>query len=50
MVSYGRAIHLDQMNMLSNHVELLTGRKPKNLREIFKDIDNHRIGDRTATE
>jgi len=50
MVSYGKAIRLDQMSKLSNHVELLTGRKPKTLREVFEDIDNFRLGDRTATE
>ncbi|MBN2040179.1 MAG: NAD(P)H-binding protein [Spirochaetes bacterium] len=50
MVSYGKAIRLDQMSMLSDHVELLTGRKPKSLKDVFEDIDNHRVGHRTATE
>jgi NAD(P)H dehydrogenase (quinone) len=50
MISYGRAIRLGQMDKLSNHVELLTGRKPKSLREVFEDRESYRLGDRTATE
>lgn len=50
MVSYGRAIRLDQMSMLTNHVELLTGRAPKTIRQIFRDKENFKLGDRTATE
>ena len=50
MVSYGRAIRLGQMNKLTNHVELLTGRSPRTIREIFMDKENFKLGDRTATE
>lgn len=50
MVSYGRAIRLGQMNKLTNHVELLTGRPPKTIRRIFQEKENYRLGDRTATE
>lgn len=50
MVSYGRAIRLGQMNKLTNHVELLTGRPPRTIRQIFMDKENYKLGDRTATE
>jgi NAD(P)H dehydrogenase (quinone) len=33
MVSFERAIREGHMAVISNHVELLTGRKPKSLRE-----------------
>ncbi|WKY45221.1 NAD(P)H-binding protein [Eubacteriaceae bacterium ES2] len=50
MVTFGRAIRLEQMNACSNDVELLTGRKPLSVRQVFEDLENHRIGSRTSTE
>ena len=50
MVTFGRAIRLGQMSNCTNDFELLTGKKPKSVREIFEDIENHRIGTRTATD
>ncbi|MBI4857415.1 MAG: NmrA family NAD(P)-binding protein [Acetobacterium woodii] len=50
MVTFGRALRLEQMNACSNHFEMLTGRKPLSVREVFEDLENHRIGSRTSTE
>ncbi|MEA4806499.1 MAG: NmrA family NAD(P)-binding protein [Acetobacterium sp.] len=50
MVTFGRAIRLEQMNACSKDVEMLIGRKPLSVREIFQDLENHRIGSRTSTE
>lgn len=50
MVTFGRAIRLGQMCYCTNDFELLTGKKPQSVREIFADIENHRIGKRTATD
>ncbi len=50
MVTFGRAIRLGQMNNCTDDFEKLTGKKPKSVREIFEDIENHRIGNRTATD
>lgn len=50
MVTFGRALRLEQMNACSGDFEMLTGRKPLSVREIFQDLENHRIGSRTSTE
>lgn len=50
MVTFGRAIRLGQMDNCTDDFERLTGKKPKSVREIFEDIENHRIGARTATD
>jgi len=50
MVTFGRALRLEQMNACSKDVELLTGRKPLSVRQVFEDLENHRIGSRTSTE
>lgn len=50
MVTFGRAIRLGQMSYRTNDFELLTGKKPQSAREIFADLENHRIGNRTATD
>nr|WP_320026292.1 NmrA family NAD(P)-binding protein [uncultured Acetobacterium sp.] len=50
MVTFGRALRLEQMNACSNDFEMLTGRNPLSVREIFQDLENHRIGSRTSTE
>lgn len=50
MVTFGRAIRLEQMNACSNDFEMLTGRKPLSVKAIFEDLENHRIGTRTSTE
>ena len=50
MVTFGRAIRLDQMSRQTNDFEMLTGRKPMSVREIFENLDAHRIGERTSTD
>lgn len=50
MVSFGRAIRLNQMSTFTNDFEELVGRKPISVREIFEHIDEHLIGSRTSTE
>jgi len=50
MVTFGRAIRLNQMSDCTNDFEMLTGSKPLSVREIFEDIENHKIGARTSTD
>ena len=50
MVSFGRAIRLEQMNNCTNDFEKLTGKKPISVKEIFENIEEHRIGSRTSTD
>lgn len=50
MVTFGRAIRLGQMNNCTDDYEKLTGRKPLSVREVFADIENHRVGKRTNTD
>ncbi len=50
MVTFGRAIRQNQMAVLTNDFEELTGEKPLSVRQIFEDMENHTIGTRTATE
>ena len=50
MVTFGRAIRLDQMSRRTNDFELLTGKKPLGVKEIFENLDSHRIGSRTSTD
>ena len=50
MVTFGTAIRLDQMSFCTDDFNKLTGKKPLSVREMFEDIDNHRIGIRNATD
>ncbi|MDO4340237.1 MAG: NAD(P)H-binding protein [Eubacteriales bacterium] len=50
MVTFGRAIRLNQMNTFTHDFEKLTGQKPMTVREIFENMDAHRIGSRTSTD
>lgn len=50
MVSFGRAIRLNQMNTFTDDFEKLTGQKPISVREIFENMENHLIGSRTSTD
>lgn len=50
MVTFGIAIRKDQMSYCTNDFEMLTGKKPMSVRQVFEDIENHRIGSRTPTE
>lgn len=50
MVTFGRAIRLNQMNTFTDDFEKLTGQKPITVREMFEDMENHLIGTRTSTE
>jgi len=50
MVTFGRAIRLGQMNNCTGDFEMLTGKKPLSVRQIFENIEEHRIGARTSTE
>lgn len=50
MVSFGRAILLNQMSTFTDDFEKLTGKKPITVREMFEDMENHLIGARTSTD
>lgn len=50
MVSFGRAIRQNQMSTFTNDFEKLTGEKPISVRQVFEDMENHMIGNRTSTE
>ena len=50
MVTFGTAIRLDQMSFCTGDFEKLTGKKPLSVREMFEDIENHRIGNRNAAD
>lgn len=50
MVTFGRAIRLEQMNDCTTDFEKLTGKQPMSVKEIFENIDAHRIGRRTSTD
>lgn len=50
MVTFGRAIRQNQMSVLTDDFEKLTGQKPLTVRQIFEDIENHEIGERTSTD
>lgn len=50
MVTFGEAIRKDQMSYCTGDFELLTGKKPLSVREMFEDLENHRIGQRTSTD
>ena len=38
------------MSDFTNDFEQLTGRRPLTVRQVFEDIEHHRIGTRTVTE
>jgi NAD(P)H dehydrogenase (quinone) len=50
MVTFGRAIRLGQMAVHTDDFEKLTGQKPLTVRQIFEDLENHLVGQRTSTE
>lgn len=50
MVTFGRAIRLDQMSNCTNDFEMLTGKQPLSIREVFQNAESFRIGNRTATD
>lgn len=50
MVTFGRAIRQNQMAVLTDDFEKLTGEKPLSVREIFEHMDDHMIGSRTSTD
>lgn len=50
MVTFGRAIRMNQMNTFTNDFEELTGQKPMTVKAVFEDMDNHLIGTRTSTD
>lgn len=50
MVTFGRAIRLNQMATFTDDFEKLVGRKPLSVKQIFEDINNHLIGEKTSTE
>lgn len=50
MVTFGAAIRKDQMSHCTNDFEMLTGKKPVTVQHMFENIENYRIGNRTATE
>jgi len=50
MVTFGEAIRKDQMSICTNDFEMLTGKKPLSVKEVFDDLENHKIGSRTSTD
>jgi len=50
MVTFGAAIRKGQMDRCTNDFELLTGKKPISVREMFENLEKFRIGDRTSTD
>lgn len=50
MVSFGKAIRDDRMSAFTDDFKKLTGKTQMTVREIFENIEKHRIGNRTATE
>lgn len=50
MVTFGRAIRNNQMAVLTDDFEKLTGQKPLTVKEIFEHMDEHFIGSRTSTD
>jgi NAD(P)H dehydrogenase (quinone) len=50
MVTFGIAIRKDQMSYCTGDFEMLTGKKPLSVRQVFEDIENHRIGIRKQTD
>ncbi|NLB29398.1 MAG: NmrA family transcriptional regulator, partial [Clostridiales bacterium] len=50
MVTFGIAIRRDQMSHCTKDFELLTGKKALSARDVFVDIENHKIGDRKQTD
>jgi len=50
MVTFDIAIRKNQMSYCTNDFEMLTGKKPLSVSDMFEDIENHRIGNRNLTE
>lgn len=50
MVTFGRAIRLNQMATFTDDFYQLTGQKPKSVKEIFEHMEEHLIGSRTSTD
>jgi len=50
MVTFGEAIRKNQMNFCTNDFEMLTGKKPLSVKQVFEDLENHTIGNRTSTD
>lgn len=50
MVTFGRAIRLNQMSTYTNDFKELTGQDPISVEEMFANIDEFLVGARTTTE
>ena len=50
MVTFGIAIRKDQMSYCTKDFALLTGKTALSVRDVFADMENHRIGDRKQTD
>lgn len=50
MVTFGRAIRLGQMSTFTNDFEELTGQKPITVRQMFENMNDYLIGQRTSTD
>jgi len=50
MVTFGVAIRKSQMDYCTSDFEMLTGKKPMSVKQVFEDLENHEIGDRTSTD
>lgn len=49
MVTF-HAIRWGQMSTLTHDFEEFTGQKPMSVKELFEDMKNHLIGNRTSTD
>ena len=50
MVTFGRAIRLNQMNTYTNDFKELTGQDPVSVEEMFANPEDYLVGARTSTE
>jgi NAD(P)H dehydrogenase (quinone) len=50
MVTVGIAIRKNQMSYCTHDYEMLTGKKPVSVREMFENIESYRIGKRKPTD
>lgn len=50
MVTFGRAIRLNQMNTHTTDFKELTGQDPISVKEMFEDVENFLVGSRTSVD
>ena len=50
MVTFGKAIRLGQMDNCTNDFNMLTGKDPLTVKDMFENIQEHRIGERRSKD